>query len=393
MTCRAGAKTWSPTGYNDASNANPDFAITLPTTSDARQYYTNTFGGTSAAAAMVAGAAASLQGVAQESQGTALDPKSMRKMLVDSATQVDAAAKLIGDFPSITGAINMYFPNGGLPLIYPANRTALLNTLRPTLDWRSFIGIDSYDVQVSKNDGSFSSPMYSTTVSNSQFTIPANLDKNTLYYWRVKPTGSGKWTNPFQFLTANYSGPASTATLKYPKAGKLYIAASMLPVYFQWSSVGATGYQVQISTSNDMSETDAENTAPTGDEELNVRAQVTTNQYFPDADTFKPAGGQRYYWRVRPYSLIGGASNQYFGAWTGWRVYYTKPAAPETLSAPEDLAVVHTRRPTFQWDVVDGAMKYQLQVSSSARFSSGVKSYYYYATALDTDTISFTPAF
>ena len=59
---------------------------------DARQAYTSQFGGTSGAAAIVAGVVASLSGIAREMRGTDVPPRQLRAWLVSTGGPQDAAS-------------------------------------------------------------------------------------------------------------------------------------------------------------------------------------------------------------------------------------------------------------------------------------------------------------
>ncbi|WP_420453476.1 S8 family serine peptidase [Ilumatobacter sp.] len=73
----------------------------------ARDTYTALFGGTSSAAPMVAGAAASLSSIAQ-ADGNVLCPEEIREILVDTGTAPPGAGRSIGPQPDLRGAIVEY---------------------------------------------------------------------------------------------------------------------------------------------------------------------------------------------------------------------------------------------------------------------------------------------
>ena len=73
---------------------------------DARQYYTNSFGGTSSATPMVAATAAVVQGVVKNLTGKYLDSKGMRAHLVASGVaQPSSTTRAIGPLPNLKAAI------------------------------------------------------------------------------------------------------------------------------------------------------------------------------------------------------------------------------------------------------------------------------------------------
>jgi serine protease len=71
------------------------------------QYYTGVFGGTSSAAPMVAGAAASVQGVALADGREALEPRTLRALLASTGTPQAADPRNIGPLPNLREAIKM----------------------------------------------------------------------------------------------------------------------------------------------------------------------------------------------------------------------------------------------------------------------------------------------
>jgi len=85
------------TGYGDAFDPDPD---------DIRQRYTSEFSGTSAASAIVAGVAVSVQGVRRAAGGPPLSTDTLRQILVDTGTaQGTGASGHIGPLPDLPAAL------------------------------------------------------------------------------------------------------------------------------------------------------------------------------------------------------------------------------------------------------------------------------------------------
>ncbi len=108
-------------------------------------------------------------------------------------------------------------------LISPPNG-ATNQSATPTLDWNDVFGTNGYRLQVS-NDSLFNNiPVLDTTITPSQFTIPAGiLIGNTYYYWRVRGFnvgGFGPWSVTWRFRT----GPIGISPLgnEIPAEFKLY---------------------------------------------------------------------------------------------------------------------------------------------------------------------------
>jgi serine protease len=324
---------------------------------DAEQFYTDTFGGTSGATAMVAGAVASLQGIARK-QGIALTPAQTREMLINTGSaQTGSTSEHIGPLPDLKNAIDTYLMAGD----YTPLNGLTTDSLRPTLNWPNAVGATKYWVQISTGT-TFTDLVYDATVTRSEFTPSKNLAKNTIYYWKARPYSNGswaKWSNTYQFTTPNPTDNPPVTTLTYPKEGFLFTSWSPTFYWKDLSSLSTPpdGYHIQISTTNDF-------------------AAATTIEAYPTDANYPVAapldGSTQYYWRVRTY--IGAAPDQIFSAWTPWRSFKTAIASTSLVS-PADGADVDTLRPTFQWNAVANARGYELQISTSAKFKSGVQKY------------------
>lgn len=75
---------------------------------DVRQRYTQVFGGTSGASAMVAGIAVVVQGVRRASGLAPLSPAALRQLLVDTGTPQSAPARNIGPLPNLPRALAQF---------------------------------------------------------------------------------------------------------------------------------------------------------------------------------------------------------------------------------------------------------------------------------------------
>ena len=84
----------------------------------------------------------------------------------------------------------------------PNNSTG--QSLTPFLDWADVQGAQSYRVQVSE-DTNFNNPIINQSgLSLSQHQVTANLQNNTLYYWRAaagNTSGYGPWSSVWNFRT------------------------------------------------------------------------------------------------------------------------------------------------------------------------------------------------
>jgi hypothetical protein len=168
-------------------------------------------------------------------------------------------------------------------IVWPAN-DSLVRIYQPTLDWADStipLGttLDHYRVQVAA-DLSFTAMVYNTVTTGSSFPVPAALQPNRTYYWRVRAYSAqghySFWSSVGSFRTAILS-----PTLLAPSGDALL--GTRRPV-FDWANVsGASGYTIQVSRVNTFSTT-------------LVSANVTNSAYTPGIDL---PTGVALYWRVR----------------------------------------------------------------------------------------------
>ncbi|MGD0003615.1 MAG: S8 family serine peptidase [Anaerolineaceae bacterium] len=331
------------TGYGDLDGG-----------SDPNSHYTAVFGGTSAAAAIVAGAVASFQGVAKDRDYT-LTPAEVRDALHSTGTKQDSSsAKHIGPLPNLEAAIDNKIPEE-VTLLSPPNGGPALNTLRPTLDWANFYNASSYEIQIASGSASFTTPKIDTTTSSSIYTPSSNLTSTVKYYWRVRPEVNSVWlgwSDVWHFQVIAVSVP--TTSLVSLSSGSLFNHPADNPT-FTWkipSSSAVTGYQIEISTASDFSE---------GPGTFDVGGN-TTNSY--SGTTLDP--NTKYYWRVR--CVIAGSPDNY-SAWTSSWTLYTSLDLVGPLILPTDGSTIDSLRPLFTWTAVTSAHAYSLQVAKNTSFS------------------------
>ncbi|MBI3164782.1 MAG: hypothetical protein HYZ24_08870 [Chloroflexi bacterium] len=236
-------------------------------------------------------------------------------------------------------------------LVIPADG-AVLQTNRPTFDWVDVPGATVYQIQVSKVN-TFSTTVLNKTTPVSNYTPTGNLNKNTLYYWRVRAKVGGvwqPWSSVWSFTTGN---PPSVPTLQSPANGAKVNGPSPL---FNWSNSTVSGgavfdhYQIQIATDNAFTNVV---------HDLDI-AGVTNSQ----DNTAVLNSATTYYWRVRSFALDGDYS--------GWSLVRSVKIKydPPTLLTPADTSVVGSLKPTFTWSATVGATSYRIQVSRYANFST-----------------------
>lgn len=91
---------------------------------DTNQYYTEAFGGTSAAAPMIAGAVATLQGVFQALHGATMTAEAVRALLANTGTPQSNPDEWIGSRPNLGSALD-FLPSAGIT----SNPLAVIDTV------------------------------------------------------------------------------------------------------------------------------------------------------------------------------------------------------------------------------------------------------------------------
>jgi hypothetical protein len=216
----------------------------------------------------------------------------------------------------------------------------------PTLQWGAVTGVTSYGVQVA-TDSAFTHTVISesdTGTSRAWLSAPPGT-----YYWRVYAVGTGSygpWSAVWSFTVPGtvlappvLTAPANAATV--PNV-----------VTLQWNAAtGATSYYIHVA--NDAKFTQM------------VLAQTTTATHLAlPTQTV----GTTLYWCVA--SLGSGTTYSGFSAPWSFTVGTTPPLAAPVLTAPDDGATGVSSSALLEWDPVDGATSYYVQVASDAAFTN-----------------------
>lgn len=240
---------------------------------------------------------------------------------------------------------------------------------RPSFDWQDVEGATSYSIQISYNT-KFSSIAQSKTVTASEYTALTDLARNKVFYWRVRANGTNgpsSWSETWQFTSAI---PASTPSLQSPANNSLI--TSYTP-RLDWSNskvyTGTTfdRYELQIALDAIFSN---------GLQEIQVYGGVTNSEYTFD-DYLIP--NAKYYWRVRAYNVSG-----HYSTWSAVRTFRSAMLPPVLQSTEEGWASIIIQqsptpevgwlalspRPSFDWQDVQGATSYTIQISYNTKFSS-----------------------
>jgi hypothetical protein len=124
-----------------------------------------------------------------------------------------------------------------------------------------------------------------------------------------------------------------------------------LNLTFNWNTTkDAKSYGFQLSVTSDFTSTENNSS---GIEELSI----SVDNLMPDT---------KYYWRVNAKNSAG------ISEWSDvWEVT-TEPVGIPTLTAPEDNSIINPNQTTLEWNSINDADGYTLQVSLSEDFSSTI---------------------
>ena len=176
---------------------------------------------------------------------------------------------------------NLTPPKPGVPgLLHPKNG-ALVTGFQPRLDWKDVLGVQRYQLQVSKSSSFKGRVVDESDITSSEFTPATSLAANTTWYWRVRAyNGLGQvsaWSSVRSFRT-RLAAPLAIS----PVGG---VNAGTLKPTFKWSKVnGASGYTIQVSANSSFSP--------------NLFSKTISAVTSYKATANLPAGADLY-WRVR----------------------------------------------------------------------------------------------
>lgn len=240
-----------------------------------------------------------------------------------------------------------FLPNP--PILLAPDNEQIVSSLTPTFDWEEYPGASSHRLQVSAYSN-MASPVFNSTVTETQKTLATALKANTRYYWRVQSLVNGVWSKWSETRTFISPNPPQPPVLLTPASGARL--NGWRPAY-DWSEVilpvPAAGYQIQVARNNLFSDL--------------VWDEMTIASNFDAPEDLE--FNSRYYWRVRAHNALN-----HFGAWTAGRVFYTPPQTP-LLLLPADNDTVNSLRPFFDWeDSLNGAKSYTLQIGKDPNFTT-----------------------
>jgi hypothetical protein len=247
-----------------------------------------------------------------------------------------------------------------IPLLVSPRNGALTTDYTPRLDWSTSTApvgapfwLYELEVWTDSDFGESFFLVYVWPAINSEFTVPSDLDPNTIYYWRVCSVNDfghySAWSPVRYFRTA-----ILPPTLQAPDHG--FNLLNNRPT-FDWDDVpGATGYTIKISR----------NSAFTS---LVGTYLVSPSTYTPVANL--PAN-VTLYWRVQSRGANGPS------AWSGVRTVNTaNPPGVPALLYPATNALTTDYTPRLDWGLVTLPVGetfgyYQIQVADNAAFTAPV---------------------
>ena len=198
-----------------------------------------------------------------------------------------------------------------------------------------------YLVEISSNDD-MSDP-WSSTVSMTSLTYPDDppFESGGSYFWRVitvdqEGNSMGAWSD-----IATFQIEQPPPVILDEPSGEISNTSPAL----SWQEVdGASGYKVQLSLSEDFS--DSWESSP----------GVTSVQYSGDPLEFNVP----YYWRV----VVTDQNGNIAGLWSEPGSFQISTVFIVNLISPMNEEI-YSQNPQFTWEAVEGADKYEIMVSSS----------------------------
>ena len=227
------------------------------------------------------------------------------------------------------------------PVLLTPTDNSYAVSISPTFTWAAVVGAERYDLQISR---SLDFSVLETSVNNiTETSCSVNgLVNGVLYYWRLRANSqndSSEWTDAFSFTT-NIGIP----TLQLPINNSTSVNLS---TDLWWNLLsGATAYDIQVSTTNNFSSI-----------QIQINDITDNYQYIDGLNYFTT-----YFWRVR------GKNPGENGAWSNPFSFRTKISTPD-LTSPANSSVGNNLPISLNWNAVNGATLYDIEVSLSPGFT------------------------
>ncbi|KQZ67280.1 Ig-like domain-containing protein [Nocardioides sp. Root151] len=219
-----------------------------------------------------------------------------------------------------------------------------ISSSTPTLSWSRPSGAVKFEVEVD-NDSDFGSPGFTTTTTNTR-AVPTVLLSTGEQNWRVRALNSAGFASGWavssfdiaQIAAPTPISPVDNAPLKQP----------VDPPLLSWTGTqGATSYVVEVDTEDDFVGAKSYTTS-------------TTSLVVPD-----PLEAGTRFWRVQAVKGSGVVSQP--SPAVSFTVQSIKSV---TITGPANSADEEVTDVVLDWEPVDGAQYYQLQVATDDAFQT-----------------------
>ncbi len=219
--------------------------------------------------------------------------------------------------------------------------------LQTEFTWETDFG-NRFEIRIATDEDFDEIVANADDLDEKSFTPDEELEDGTTFWWQVRAEDNGDysdWSDAFSFTTKVHEPDAPG--LASPEDG---IEDAEIPVALEWDAVAeADSYFVRIATDEDFNELVIES-----------HSSEDTGFNFEDADY-----ETEYFWKVR--SVRKDTPGEWSGSWK----FTTESAIPDVveLESPEDDSEGIDLPLDFEWQQVDNAESYQLQLSEDADFN------------------------
>ncbi len=208
------------------------------------RYYLSDFGGTSAASAIVAGVAASIQSIYIAEEGPPMTPWELRQLMRDSGHYIEGASDVIGPRPDIAEAIRFLYDTGPPEAVTDLAESEVKSNwisvqwTAPADDFRG-MQVDSYDLRYSESPIDESNFEFAAQVpdvmdpgepGSDQLAKVEDLSPSTTYYFAIKSTDPGGRVSPISNVipvTTDDPAPEITVDVTVVEFGTTYLSNTL----------------------------------------------------------------------------------------------------------------------------------------------------------------------
>jgi transcriptional regulator CtsR len=240
-------------------------------------------------------------------------------------------------------------PPPAAPVLKSPASGSTVPSLTPRLEWNASSGAVSYGIQVSTSSSFTSLVIAETGITDRFYDItPGILKWNTTYYWRVNAKNSynstSSWSSYRYFRTAVGPPPnAPSGLIATP------ISSSQINLTWQDNSSDETGFKIERRTGSGS-----------------YFQVATVGAGITSYSNSRLSASTEYYYRVRAYK---GTLNSDYCEEASATTLPPPPAAP-VLKSPISGSTVPSLTPRLEWNASNGAVSYEIQVSTSSSFTS-----------------------